>query len=214
METWVETHRKEVMIGVALLVLGVLGFVGYRYLILQPQEEEARLFFSYPERYLLQDSLYLALEGDGVNPGFLELAEDYRKTGPGKVAGLYAGALLLREGRFDEAIEILENIRFPHDPYLEQRRLNLLADAYSETGEIDRAIETYLEGADLNTRMFSAHLLWRAGILAERSGKLDQAQEIYERLLREYPRTEEGQRAEQYLARVQAKLGKPLIEVP
>ncbi len=214
-ESWVEREKKKVLYGVGLVVVLVLAYVGYRQLYLRPRAEEAAELFMYPERYLLMDSLELALEGDGTNPGFRYIAEEYDGTGPGEVAQYYTGRILLELGRAEEAIPYLEDADLSREgKYLEQLRYLLLGDAYAEAGDYEQARSYYEEAVSFDNELVTPFALWKTALFLEYQGDLEGARVLWERLLREYPQSVHGQQAPKYLARIQAKLGESVVSIP
>jgi len=67
----------------AVVVGLLLAFVAYKKFIVEPQNEEASQMIWKAEFYFEQDSLNLALNGDGNNYGFLEIIETYGGTPTG-----------------------------------------------------------------------------------------------------------------------------------
>ncbi|MCK7533767.1 MAG: hypothetical protein MZV63_23435 [Marinilabiliales bacterium] len=63
---------------------------------------------SWPRQYFSQDSLKLALNGDGNNLGFIDIAESIQVTKSGKLANFYAGTCLMHLGQFEEAYGLSE----------------------------------------------------------------------------------------------------------
>jgi hypothetical protein len=110
---------------VAVIVLVVGGFFGYRYYT-NSQDDLAQGEMFQAIRYFEADSLNLALNGDGNNLGFLQIVEDYSGTKAGNLANYYAGVIYLKQGKFPLAIFHLED--FSSNDLLVQAR------AYSLVG--------------------------------------------------------------------------------
>ena len=74
-----------------------------------------------------------------------------------------------------------------------------------ELGQVDEAIEEYLEAANDKPNKFTSPIyLMKAGQALEGKGNYAEAVKIYERVEKEYPTTNEGRNAEKYKARAQA----------
>ena len=55
--------------------------------------------------YYEKDSFNLAINGDGTNPGFLDIIEDYSATPAGNLANYYVGVSYLHLGQYEDALE-------------------------------------------------------------------------------------------------------------
>src|ERR1017187_2863819 len=88
-------------IGLGVLILGV----GYYFYSNSGKEEEAANAIFKAERYYEQDSVKLALKGDGYATGMNDVAEEYGGTKAGQDAHYYIGMAKLHEGKYDEAID-------------------------------------------------------------------------------------------------------------
>src|SRR5438093_224839 len=94
---WSRYSRPVLLISVAIIVL-CGAYLAYKYLIKQPQEEKAVETMFKAEEYYRMDSLKMALNGDGINPGFLKVIDKYGSTNAGNLAKFYAGAIYLKQG--------------------------------------------------------------------------------------------------------------------
>jgi hypothetical protein len=70
-ELFIERNQKILTIIVGVIVLIVLAFFGAKRFYIDPREQEAKALIFKAEQYFSQDSLQLALHGDGNYPGFL-----------------------------------------------------------------------------------------------------------------------------------------------
>ena len=185
----------------------ILAFVGYRHYIKKPKERRAQEEMFMAERYFEKDSVQLALFGDGVNLGFVDIIEEYGNTASGNLARYYAGILYLNNGEFENAIDVLEDFD-ADDELVGPTGLGLLGDAYIETGDIEKAAELYVDAADLSDNNHTApRYLLRAGKTYEMLLEdPETALGIYKRIKKEYPSTLEGSIIDKYIARVETKL--------
>lgn len=205
-ERFLEQYKNIIYGALGGLVL-IIGIAYYVYGIYMPNKQEEALNLMYvAERYFENDSLQLAINGDGNFPGFLEIADDYSWTRAGKLANYYLGISFLRLGEYEEAISYLKKFS-TKEPIIGSIAMGSLGDAYLELGEEEKALDYYLKAAGKNENNFTTPIyLMRAGELAEHLGKNKKALELYERVFREYKSSTEGQAAEKYMARVSAKL--------
>ena len=63
------------------------------------------------EQYYLLDSFNLALNGDGLELGLLDVVDQYGSTPSGKLAHYYIGMIYLKQGNYEDAIAHLKSIK-------------------------------------------------------------------------------------------------------
>ena len=73
-------NSKSVLYAVTLFVLIGAGFIIYKNLFVAPEEEKAADAVWKAQQYFQADSFRLALNGDGVNQGFLRVSSKYSGT--------------------------------------------------------------------------------------------------------------------------------------
>jgi tetratricopeptide (TPR) repeat protein len=196
-------YQKQITVVLAVIVLGIGGWYGYKSFVQKPKAEKAIDAMFKAEDYYRMDSLQKALNGDGINPGFLKVIKEYGGTPSGNLARFYAGDCYLRTGDFNNAIKQLKEFS-TSQKQIQARAYKMLGDAYSELGRNDEAIASYKKAAnyftaDLNN---SAEYLFFAASLAEKTGKNNEAIELYKELKEKYPGTAGANEAEKYLAKL------------
>jgi len=200
-EHYLEENYKTLLIGLGVIVLLVgLGWLGKLYFSKRNDEAQSQMYQA--EKYLEQDSLKLALNGDGNYLGFLDIARDYKFTNSGNLARYSAGICYLHLGNYKEAIEFL-NKYSKKDKVIGSLAIGATGDAYVELGDLDKGLSKYVEAADYAKNGFNTPLfLMKAGQLYELKGKFAEALKLYERIQNEYPESTEGTTIEKYIARV------------
>ena len=196
-------YQKQITVVLAVVVLAVGGWYGYKNFIVKPKVEKSVDVIYKAEEYYRMDSLQKALNGDGIHWGFVKVIKEYAGTPSGNLARFYAGDCYLRTGDFNNAIKQLKEFS-TSDKQVQARAYKLLGDAYSELGKNDEAIASYKKAAnhftaDVNN---SAEYLFIAGSLAEKSGKNNEAIELYKEIKEKYPGTAGASEAEKYLAKL------------
>lgn len=200
---WGRYSRPVLLASVAIIIL-CGGYLAYKYLVKQPQEEKAVEAMFKAEEYYRADSLKLALNGDGINAGFLKVIDKYGSTKAGNLAKFYAGDVYLKEGNFANAIKYLRDFS-TDSKQVQARAYKLLGDAYAESGKNADALDAYKKAAhyfeedDVN----SSEYLFMAAYFADRVAKNQkEAIELFKELKEKYPRTEKGFEAEKFLAQL------------
>src|ERR1044071_2184181 len=91
-----EKYQKPVIAVAAAIILIALGWIIYKKYFKEPAEEKAADAMFKAEEYFRNDSLQLALNGDGQNKGFLYILNNYGGTKAGNLAHFYAGICYLK----------------------------------------------------------------------------------------------------------------------
>jgi tetratricopeptide (TPR) repeat protein len=205
-ELFIENNQKpliNVLLGVLAVVLLIIA--GNRYII-KPKNLDAASNMYIAERYFERDSFNLALNGYGTYPGFLDIIDEYSITKSARLAKFYAGVCYKELGDFETSIKYL--LKFStKDLMVGSAAKTALGDAYSEIGEYDKAVKSYLAAAKKYKNGFSTPIiLKKAGIVYEEMGELEKALIVYEQIEHDYPETAEGREMKKYIGRVEAKI--------
>lgn len=200
-------NSKLIGIVLAVVVLLVGGYFAYNSLYKGPQELKAAEAVWKAEEYFRTDSVAKALNGDGINQGFLKVISKYGGTKTGNRAKFYAGACYLQLGDFNNAIKYLKD--FSADEVVANMRVNgLLGDAYSELGKKEEAISYYKKAgaAFPEDEVNSPEYLFRAALLLADAGKTQEAIEVAHQVKNKYPRSvmpqaQGGQDVDKYLGK-------------
>jgi len=206
-EQFLEDNYKPLLIALGVIVI-LVGLVWLGKLYLGKRDKEAQSQMYQAERYLEQDSIKLALNGDGNYLGFLEIADSYKMTNAGNLAKYSAGICYLHLGQYNEAIEML-NKYSKKDKVIGSLAIGATGDAYVELGDTEKGLAKYLEAADFANNSFNTPLfLMKAAELYELGSKYPEALKLYERIKSEYPESTEGTTIDKYIARVKLLTGK------
>ena len=202
-ETWAEKHPKTV-IGVSVLIaLIVGGYFAFQY-YKDTQEGEAQKEMFQAIYYFEADSLDLALSGDGNNLGFLDIVEDYGITDAAKLANFYAGAIYLKQGKFEVARLYLEDFK-SDDLLIQARAYSLIGDTYMEEGTYEDAARFYEKAANYKpNKYFTPGYLMKAGLAFEKSNQNEKAIEVYDKVITEYYESPEFQNARKFRAKLKS----------
>jgi tetratricopeptide (TPR) repeat protein len=206
-----EKNKKMVTYVGGGLIAIVAAFIFYKFFYLADKEKEVSNEIYYAQAFFERDSFNLALKGgpmvnspDGQKPmmGFEQIAEDYGITATGNLANYYAGICLLRTGKFEQAIERLQQYS-GSDPVIAPIAIGATGDAYMEMNNTDEAVKYYLKASEsANNSFITPFYLKKAGFVYEMRSNFDQALDVYERIKREYPKSAEGKEIEREIAKV------------
>jgi tetratricopeptide (TPR) repeat protein len=206
-ELFIEKHQKIIYIVVGIVVVAALIFFGYKKLYLAPKEKEAQSQMFMAEKYFDNDSLQLALNGDGNYLGFLSIIDEYGMTKTGNLAKYYAGISYLHLGDYNKAIDYLQRFK-GRDVMVSSMALGAIGDAYLQLEQTRQALDYYLKAADDHNDDFTTPLfLMKAGQVYESLGDYHSALQLYERIKKDYRKSFEYRTIDKYIGRAKGYLG-------
>ena len=208
-----EQNKKMVnYVGGGLLAI-VAVFCFYKFYYLPDKEKEAANEMYWAQNFFERDSFNIALkggvpvfapEGQKQMLGFETIAEEYSMTKSGSLANYCAGICCLRTGKYDQAIEFLQKYD-GNDAIIAPIALGATGDAYMEKNQLDEAIKFYLKASEKSNNSFTTPMyLKKAGLAYELKSNYNEALNLYERIKKEYGRSEEGKEIERDIAKVKA----------
>lgn len=207
-EKFIEQNQRILTYVIGGIIILVLGFFGVKRYYVLPKEKEAKEQMFMAERYFEEDSLDLALNGDGMYPGFLDIIDDYGITRSANLAKYYTGIIYLRSGDFDKAIDYLGDYK-GRDEVTAPMAKGAIGDAYLELGRNEKALSYYLKAAELNENGFTSPIFYfKAAMTYEIMGKPSDALELYQKIKVDYPRSTEAREIDKYIARATAASGR------
>jgi tetratricopeptide (TPR) repeat protein len=203
-EHFIEQNQKLLTIVIGVIVVVVLLFFGFKRFYMAPREQEAKEQMYMAERYFESDSLLLALNGDGMYPGFLDIIDDYSMTKSANLSKYYAGISYLRLGNYNEAIDYLKKFK-GKDNILGPMAKGAIGDAYMELGQQKDAADYYSAAAALKENEFTTPLfLMKSGWTYELMKDYKKALESYEKIKTGFPSSNEAREIDKYIARVKS----------
>ena len=207
-EDWVIKNQQNIFIILGVVVVCILGYLGYQKFINEPNEKIAADELAFPKQYFDQalitsisaDSLYvLGLEGGEGKYGFLDIADQFSGTASGNLANYYAGISYLKMKNYPEAIEYLEKFS-SDDDLLGPVAKGAIGDAFADLNQLDDALNYYEQAANLKQNDFSSPLfLFKAGTIALELEESSKALKMFEQIKELYPLSEEGKNIEVYI---------------
>jgi tetratricopeptide (TPR) repeat protein len=203
-EMFFEKNAKiiSIVFGAAVLV-ALLMLATHRFYTI-PHENKAKEQIFAAEQYFEKDSFNLALNGDGNYPGVLDIIDGYGRTPAGNLARYYAGISYLHLGKYNEAIDYLEDFK-SDDLLLKPVATGAIGDAYAELGNKEKAAKFYAEAAALKANNFTTPIyLLKEGRMYEMMGNKEKALTVYQSIKDKYGDSNEGRLVEKYIARIEA----------
>ncbi len=211
-EQWVEKNQKIIFTGLIAVAAVILAFLAYNKYVVEPNEKEAADELAYPKRYFEEaqnstaavDSLYnISLNGSDGKYGLIDIAENYSNTKAGNLAKYMSGISFLKTGDYENAIKYLSEFS-SDDEMLAALAKGNIGDAFVEINQEEDALDYYLEAAGVSDNNFTSPLyLHKAGIIAMKLEKFDDAETYFSKIKNEFPKSEEAKNIDIYIQRAQ-----------
>lgn len=198
-----EKNQKTLFGILAVLILLGLGYYLYQQFVVKPKQDEAIAQMYKAQEQFEKDSFRLALTEPGSGYlGFLDIIDQYGATSAGNLANYYAGISYLNLGQFEAAIDYLKSYKADADVTLSMK-YNAMGDAYSELNKMDEALSYYKKAlSNSENDIVTAYTLKKLGMYYESQGNKAEAKAMYERIMKEFPKTPFATDIDKYLARV------------
>ncbi len=206
-EAFIFDNGKSLLTALAVILVVVGGFFGYKYLYAQPRANKAADMMFVAEQQFAADSFALALNGDGNNDGFLEVIARYGNTPQGNIAQHYAGICYLRMGDFEQAAVHLAKYKARKGApaqLLNAQNIGLQGDIKAEQGAMAEAVKLYVKAVEASDNNFTApYYLKKAGMAYEALGDKAAALVQYNRIRDEFAMSLEARDIEKYIGRAE-----------
>lgn len=203
-EQFIEENQKLLTIIVLALVVIVGGYYAYMKMHMQPLEKEAQKESYTAQVYFERDDYQMALDGDGVHPGFLEIMDQFGQTKTGKLSRYYAGISYLHLGDFENAIEYLKKFK-TKNPELSAISAGAIGDSYLELGDKEEALKWYTKAVSYKNNLTAPFYLLKQGLLFEQNGQNMNALEAFQSIKNDYKNSNEARQIDKYITRVSLK---------
>lgn len=196
------TNNKKQINYALIAIVGIIAvYVSYTQLYLKPLETEAQTEIFRAQQYFEKDSFELALNGNDNFKGFLTIADEYGASKAGNLSHYYAGICYLRLGKFQEAVDQLEDFE-TSNAVIGIIAQGALGDAYVELGELEKGVNHYTKAARMNANKLTSPIyLKKAGLVYEELQKYKDAAEAYETIKNDYSESAEATDIDKYIAR-------------
>lgn len=213
-EAWVANNQKYIFIIIGAAALIVLGYLGYKNFIQEPNEAEAANEMYQAQQYFEaalaapateSDSLFnLALNGGEGKFGFLGIIENYGNTDQANLANYSAGMAFLRTNKYQEAIDHLDDFD-SDDEILAALAKGGIGDAFLQLGQPKEALNYYSEAASIRSNNFTTpQYLLKAAMTALEVGEAEKAEKFLTRIQDEFSESPQAEQVDVYLGQAQA----------
>ena len=192
-------ENKSTTLGAGIVLIAlVAGFFGYQwYKNSQDVEGEKKLY----------KAVY-AFESDSLSAAAKEMAKISDEFGGNtqNLSDLYLGITLLKQGKYDQAIEKLKNFSSA-DLLVQARAYSLIGDAYAEKKSFGEAIDYYQKAAEYKpNKFFTPTYLLKLALAFEANKQGKEALDAYSQITDKFPESAESVPAKKYKALLESSI--------
>lgn len=192
-ERFIEKHAKTLLSVFGALVVLVLGYFAYQQFYIGPKNEEATLSYLAAQKNLSDGKEELALGGKtSANPGYLGTYNEYSGTEVGKLSAYNAGLLKFKEGKFQEAFDLLD--KFSSDnKTLMALKYGAMADCQANLNKNDDALSLLDKASSVSDDPYTSYYFTRkAGLVSLAMKKNAEAKKYFSAIDEKYQDYDNG----------------------
>lgn len=200
-QVWWRKHFKQLMMGLGVILLGLIGWAAYQKFMKEPKEITAaealfpaeNLFDKMASTRFSKDSVNILLNGGEYNgsniTGLLKFMNNNGGTKAADRATYMTGAAYLQIKDFDKAIKYLKDFNGNGAEQIKSKAYIMLGHAYAEKNNQAEAMSNYKKAAEVNPKdpVTTADALYMAGSYASATGKDKEAIDAFKKLRDEFP---------------------------
>ena len=195
-EAFFEKYQKAIIGGVVAVIVIIVGVILFNNYYLQPRADKASTELAKSQELFDQQQYDKALAG------FQQVAADYSSTDAGNLAQLYIGICQANLGKWQEAVNALEQFSGKGDQMISPAAEGALGNAYANLNQLDKAVEHLKKAAKMaDNNSLSPTFLIQAGEILESQGKKDEALKLYQEVKEKYFQSMQYQSIDKYIER-------------
>ena len=205
-EAFIIKYKNPFLIGIAAIVIVVVGFLGYKNFISEPHENKATEALFKGEQYFNASNYEVALNGDSIGyEGFLKVADEFSGTESGNLANAYAGICYAQLGEYENALKYLDKFS-ADDQLISPAILGTMGNCYAQLNQLDKAAATLVKAANkADSHALSPIYLIQAGQIYEKLGKNSEAVSAYTTVKEKYFNSYQAMEIDKYIERASIK---------
>ena len=196
-EAFFEKNKKAIIIAVVAVIAIVVGAILFNNYYLEPRSNEASTELGKSQE------LFDSQQYDKALAGFQKVANDYSSTNAGNLAQLYIGLCQANLGKWQEAVNALEQFSGKGDQMISPAAEGALGNAYANLKQLDKAVEHLKKATKMaDNNSLSPTFLIQAGEILESQGKKEEALKLYQEVKDKYFNSMQYQTIDKYIERV------------
>lgn len=192
-EQFLEKNSKPIITIFTGLLVAVLGYFAYQQFYVAPRNEEATLGYLAAQKNLAEGKDDLALGGkSAANPGYLGTYDQFSGTEVGKLSAYNAGLLKFKEGKYQEAYDLLD--KFSSDnTTLMAMKYGAMADCMANLNKNDDALSLLSKATTASDDPYTSYYFTRkAGLVALALKKNAEAKKYFSTIDEKYQDYDNG----------------------
>lgn len=195
-EAFFEKNKKAIIIAVVAVIVIVVGAILLNNYYFEPRANEASTELAKSQELFDQQQYDKALAG------FQKVAADYSSTDAGNLANLYVGLCQANLGKWQEAVNALEQFSGSNDQMVSPAAEGALGNAYAHLNQLDKAVEHLKKAAkQADNNSLSPTFLIQAGEILESQGKKADALKLYQEMKEKYFNSMQYSTIDKYIQR-------------
>lgn len=200
-----EKYWKQIFIGIAAVILIVVGIIVFRHVYLVPRENNAQIAIFPGERYFANQNWETALNGDSIDYiGFIGVIDEYGGTKTANLAKAYAGICQYNLGDYEAALKSLKSYSSKDELFAAQIQ-GAIGDCEINLGNTKQGIDYFKKAASkAKSSTLSPIYLNKAAIAYESLNDYKSALDIYNTIKTKYPESQEARSIDKYIERAKA----------
>ena len=195
-EAFFEKYKKAIIGGVCAVIIIIAGYFMLKSYYLEPRADEASTELAKSQELFEQQ------QWDKALAGFQQVANEYGCTDAGNLAQLYIGLCQANLGKWQEAVDALEEFSSKDDQMISPAAEGALGNAYANLNQLDKAVDHLKKAAKMaDNNSLSPTFLIQAGEILESQGKKDEPLELYQQVKEKYFNSMQYQTIDKYIER-------------
>ncbi len=192
-EAFLEKNSKWITTVFAVLIVAVLGYFAYQQFVVEPKNEEAMKGYLAAQKNLSEGKDDDALGGkSAANPGFLGTYNEYSGTHVGKLSAYNAGLLKFKQGKYQEAYDLLDKFSSKND-VLMALKYGAMADCQANLNKASEASSMLDKAISASDDPYTTYYFTRkAGIMALALNKKADAKKYFTTIDEKYQDYDNG----------------------
>ena len=202
-KSFFEKNKKVILYGGGAILAIIIACLLIHQFYIVPRNQKAQEALFKAEQIFQAGTYEKALNGDGENGGFLAVIDKFGSTKAGNLARLYAGICYYKDGKYQEATEMLQSFDDCGDEMVSPAVIGMLGNIYAEHGDNEKAVSTLLKAAkEADNNTLSPVYLLQAGQIYESLQQNDKALDCYNQIKDKYQQSQAYTEVDKYIERL------------
>ena len=192
-ERFIEKNSKLLLSICGGILVVVLGYFAYQQFVVAPKNEEATKAYLAAQKKLSEGNEAEALGGkSAANPGYLGTFNEFGGTAAGKLSAYNAGLLKFKEGKYQEAYDLLDAMKSDND-ILMALKYGAMADCQANLNKAQESLDLLTKAAGASNDAYTQYYFTRkAGIMALALKKNAEAKKFFASIEEKYQEQDNG----------------------